>query len=67
MEGHPAQEQFRTIAAEIEEMTREDQEMRTGPNPDESWDETMDPRNTTRMKEIIAEIGWPTISKVGDV
>lgn len=28
-------------------------------------DEELDSKNTQRMKEIIAEIGWPTVSKVG--
>ena len=30
-----------------------------------SWDRHVDARNTERMKEIVAEVGWPTISKVG--
>lgn len=29
------------------------------------WDDELDIKNTTRMKEIVAEIGWPTVSKVG--
>ncbi len=29
------------------------------------WDSTVDERNTARMKRIVDEIGWPTISKVG--
>ena len=29
------------------------------------WDESVDERNTTRLREIVDEMGWPTISKVG--
>jgi len=65
MEGPPPQPQFEAIVAEIEAMTREDQDMRTGLDRGGLWDETIDTRNTTRMKEIIAQVGWPTISKVG--
>lgn len=59
---------FPGIAREISEMCRVDQEMR------ERWEENpivpdedsnIDEENTNRMREIIEEIGWPTISKVG--
>ncbi len=29
------------------------------------WDESVDKRNTARMKEIVAAYGWPTLSDVG--
>lgn len=65
MEGPPPNPQFRTILEEIEAMARVDQEMRTGIDHGGVWDEAVDVRNTSRMKEIIAQVGWPTISKVG--
>ena len=49
------------IADEIIAMSEADQAMRNS----ETWDESIDVKNTQRMKEIIAAIGWPTISKVG--
>lgn len=30
-----------------------------------TWDDSIDKIHTLRMKEIVKEIGWPTISKVG--
>lgn len=55
-----------TILHDLQRMYDQDQAMRHEhqTNP-ESWDEELDKRNTARLKEIIAEIGWPTISKVG--
>ncbi len=54
------------IAAEIISMAGVDQDMRLKAIDDEKfWDESVDPKNTARMKEIVAEIGWPTVSKVG--
>jgi hypothetical protein len=53
------------ISAEIVAMAEEDQAMRYGTNEGKKWDSTIDRRNTDRMKSIIEEIGWPTISKVG--
>lgn len=32
----------------------------------DAWEKTLDERNTKRLKEIVARIGWPTRSKVGD-
>ena len=55
------------IAAELQRMVGVDQEMRMKSNTDNSWDESVDRENTERMKEIVFEIGWPTISKVGRV
>lgn len=54
------------IAKELLEMREVDQAMRIKNLEDDSWDVNIDRRNTDRMKEIIAEIGWPTISKVGE-
>ncbi len=57
------------IAKRIIEMTRIDQEMRErslqqgGLVAEE--DERIDFNNTEEMKGIVAQIGWPTISKVG--
>lgn len=53
------------IAIEILEMARIDQEMRLTLSDKNKWDFSIDENNTKRMKEIINEIGWPTISKVG--
>jgi hypothetical protein len=54
-------EAFRAIANEIIAMSEADQAMRKS----EVWDETVDVKNTLSMKQIIAEVGWPTVSKVG--
>ncbi len=56
---------FPKIAQELQEMVTVDQDMRKRSLTEDYWDETVDARNTERMKEIIAEIGWPTASKVG--
>jgi hypothetical protein len=53
-------------AHELIEMSRVDQDMRIKAIKDMSlWNNSIDQRNTTRLKQIIGEIGWPTISKVG--
>ena len=58
--------QYPEIASEIKAMTDIDQDMREKNIQDgEFWDESVDLKNTARMKEIIDKIGWPTISKVG--
>lgn len=55
-----------SLGAELLEMSRIDQEMRIESAKDMSlWDDSIDLRNTARLKEIVAEHGWPTISKVG--
>ncbi len=54
-------EQFPEIAAELLAMSERDQAMRLS----NQWDATVDEVNTQRMKEIVAQIGWPTRSKVG--
>lgn len=56
---------FSAIATEIKLMAYNDQAMRMRNIEDDSWDTGLDRRHTERMKEIIAQIGWPTISKVG--
>lgn len=53
------------LATEIERMAEVDQRMRHEAATNGTWDLEIDRRNTIRLKEIIAEIGWPTISKVG--
>lgn len=57
------------IIERIRHMVTVDQEMRkraeeSGFNPD-AWDDSVDLANTAGLKEIIAQIGWPSISKVG--
>lgn len=65
-ETFPQNVQFPNLASEIETMVKADQDMREKNLQNEDfWDENLDRKNTERMKEIIAEIGWPTISKVG--
>lgn len=49
------------FANEILEMVKEDQQMRSSGE----WDNEVDQRNTSRLKKIIEEIGWPTKSRVG--
>lgn len=56
---------FPHIARELKEMVDIDQDMRERSQSDDYWDETIDVKHTERMKEIVAEIGWPTVSKVG--
>lgn len=56
---------FPEIAAELQSMAAVDQDMRERSQTEGYWDETVDSTHTARMKEIVAEIGWPTISKVG--
>lgn len=59
-------ESHQTIAHEIITMSEADQTMRKqAMHKSEIWDESIDVKNTQRMKEIVAEIGWPTVSKVG--
>lgn len=66
--------QYPEIAAEIAAMRDADQAMRKRweeynqlpERPEEpEEDRNLDERNTSRMKEIVEQIGWPTISKVG--
>ena len=59
--------QYPKIATEIDVMAKRDQNMRKKAvnNQGDSWDENIDKQNTARMKEIVMQIGWPNISKVG--
>ncbi len=62
----PQSRRYLDIAAEIADLAEKDQEMRCAAMADPSrWDAEADRRHTARMKEILAEIGWPTTSKVG--
>lgn len=54
-------ERFQAIGEEIIAMSDVDQAMRKSG----VWDASVDRRNTLRMQQIVADIGWPTISKVG--
>lgn len=66
--GAQEESRFADAVKEIEDMVRVDQEMRKNSIDDEAaWDDTIDLRNTEAMKRIIAAIGWPTISKVGEI
>lgn len=61
---------FPKVATEIKKMAEEDQAMRKRAEENQGVieskeDDTLDERNTIRMREIVSEIGWPTISKVG--
>lgn len=59
---------FPKIASDLKEMVDIDQEMRERQLTEEDyWDVSIDSKNTARMKEIIAEIGWPMKSKVGEI
>lgn len=56
-----------SFATELLALAQSDQDARkcwqeTG----ETWEKSLDERNTERLKEIVAKIGWPTQSKVGD-
>lgn len=59
------------LAKEINQMVKEDQDMRVkalAKAKQGDWSDfnaDVDLRNTQRMKEIIEEIDWPTIDKVG--
>jgi len=63
-----AEAQYPEIAAELTAMVDAEQKMRRG------WeegvyleeDEGLDERNTERLKAIIEQIDWPTVSKVGE-
>lgn len=57
---------YPSIANEIKSMYALDQAMRIKAESDsEFWDERVDRDHTERMKLIVSEIGWPSISKVG--
>jgi hypothetical protein len=54
------------VAAELLAMANADQQMRTRALADtDAWDVQIDRANTARLKHIVGQIGWPTMSKVG--
>ncbi len=57
---------YPAIAESIISMKNVDQNMRRRilDDPD-YWDYSVDRNNTSKMREIVTQIGWPTISKVG--
>jgi hypothetical protein len=55
------EEALRELGAEIVAMSKADQAMRKS----RTWDASIDVKHTARMHQIVAAIGWPTISKVG--
>lgn len=59
-------EKFQTIITKLQSMADVDQAMRSNlqEKPD-SWDVSIDHQNTLHMKKIVDEIGWPSLSKVG--
>jgi hypothetical protein len=57
---------YQQIAAELLAMADTDQQMRTRALADtDAWDIQIDRANTARLKQIVDQIGWPTVSKVG--
>lgn len=54
-------ETFQAISTEIIAMSEADQAMRKSG----TWDASIDVKHTARLRQIVADIGWPTISKVG--
>jgi len=58
--------QFPEIAKKIIQMAKEDQAMHFIAQKDKSkWNPDIDNKNTQILKEIVADIGWLTISRVG--
>lgn len=54
------------IVKALEKMAEVDQKMRKKAERNgDYWDESVDTENTGRLKEVITQIGWPSISKVG--
>lgn len=63
-----AKPDYKIIAKEIIKMAKKDQQLRKKALKTDYWDAvaSIDKQNTARMKEIVEQIGWPTISKVGE-
>ncbi len=62
--------EYSSISQEIKDMFKKDQEMRQRALKNDSVieneeDDSLDLKNTERMKAIVNQIGWPTVSKVG--
>jgi hypothetical protein len=55
-------ETFQALGDEIIAMSEVDQAMRKSG----VWDSSRDVKHTLRMQQIVATIGWPAISKVGE-
>ena len=54
------------LTVELGRMFEVDQAMRTVAMNGGRWDAELDRRHTARLKEIVAEIGWPTRTRVGE-
>src|ERR1017187_4167812 len=55
------------LATRLLAMAKTDQDMREKSAKDMSlWDESIDKKHTARLKSIIKEYGWPTITLVGE-
>lgn len=65
---NPEYGQYPEITKEILERVKVDQDMREKDlnDSEDTWDENIDLQNTEAMKRVITEIGWPTVSKVGE-
>lgn len=54
------------LTSELIKMAEADQAMRTKAQSGEiDWDDSVDKQNTARLKELVDNVGWPTIAKVG--
>ena len=62
---HPIEPLHSSVSKEILEMAKIDQEIRATKFNEKRWVE-VEGANTKKMKQIVKEIGWPTISKVGE-
>ncbi len=63
----PNLESHSDLKEEISAMFAKDQEVRKIVGSGGEWNDQIDMDNTKRAKEIIAQMGYPTISKVGEV
>ena len=57
---------FPKITSELKQMADIDKDVRDRRQTEGYWDEKIDAQHTERMKQIVADIGWPTKSKVGE-
>jgi hypothetical protein len=53
-------------SSELLAMVQADQDMRKHGEETGEWDNALDKKHTSRLKEILEKIGWPTVSKVGN-
>lgn len=56
---------YTIVANELLRMAEIDQTMRQRAMEGHPWDAAVDAANTSRMKELVAVYGWPTITNVG--